>query len=148
RDALREVDRLLKEGFTFVVDANRTCGSEGGEAKAFPTPIRASCLSLWIASSAVLPRDDAQGQPVFGAPGEGSGEPPQTRLPWQCLYFLPEPQGQAALRPMRPQVAGSLGSNSASGLREKTGWAAGRGAGAAPAMAGSGRLSAPTRAGS
>lgn len=23
---------------------NRTCGSEGGEAKAFPTPIRASCL--------------------------------------------------------------------------------------------------------
>lgn len=26
---------------------NRTCGSEGGEAKAFPTPIRASCPWLW-----------------------------------------------------------------------------------------------------
>lgn len=33
---------------------NRTCGSEGGEAKAFPTPIRASCLSLWVASDRVL----------------------------------------------------------------------------------------------
>ena len=50
RDALREVDRLLKEGFTFVVDANRTCGSEGGEAKAFRPLSGLSCLSLWIAS--------------------------------------------------------------------------------------------------
>ena len=30
--------------------------------------------------------------------------------PWQCLNFLPEPQGQAALRELRFQVAGSLGS--------------------------------------
>src|SRR5690625_4928138 len=37
---------------------NRTCGSEGGEAKAFPTPIRASCSWPWIASSAAPPRDD------------------------------------------------------------------------------------------
>jgi tripartite-type tricarboxylate transporter receptor subunit TctC len=33
--------------------------------------------------------------------------------PWQCLYFLPEPQGQASLRPTLPQVAGSFGSRSA-----------------------------------
>src|SRR5258708_12217224 len=29
-------------------------------------------------------------------------------LPWQCLYFFPEPQGQAALRATLPQVAGLL----------------------------------------
>src|ERR1700733_14374418 len=34
-------------------------------------------------------------------------------LPWQCLYFLPEPHGQASLRPILPQVFGSLGSRSA-----------------------------------
>jgi hypothetical protein len=33
----------------------------------------------------------------------------QAKLPWQCLYFLPEPQGQASLRPTRPQVDWSLG---------------------------------------
>ena len=33
----------------------------------------------------------------------------QTR-PWQCLYFFPLPQGQAALRGVRYQVAGSAGS--------------------------------------
>src|SRR5438270_380708 len=31
-------------------------------------------------------------------------------LPWQCLYFLPEPQGQSSLRPTLPQLAGFLGS--------------------------------------
>ncbi len=31
-------------------------------------------------------------------------------LPWQCLYFLPEPQGHGALRCTRPQVEGSAGS--------------------------------------
>src|SRR3984893_1903777 len=34
-------------------------------------------------------------------------------LPWQCLYFLPEPQGQSSLRPILPQVAGFFGSRSA-----------------------------------
>ncbi len=34
----------------------------------------------------------------------------QARRPWQCLYFLPEPQGQGALRGTLPQVAGSFGS--------------------------------------
>src|SRR4249920_719701 len=34
-------------------------------------------------------------------------------LPWQCLYFLPEPQGQSSLRPILPQLAGFLGSRSA-----------------------------------
>src|SRR5262249_7700474 len=29
--------------------------------------------------------------------------------PWQCLYFLPEPQGQLSLRPTLPQLAGSFG---------------------------------------
>ena len=36
-------------------------------------------------------------------------------LPWQCLYFLPEPQGQSSLRPTLPQLAGFLGSRSAAG---------------------------------
>src|SRR5580692_312556 len=35
---------------------------------------------------------------------------PQAYLPWQCLYFLPEPQGQSSLRPTLPQLAGLLGS--------------------------------------
>jgi hypothetical protein len=30
-------------------------------------------------------------------------------LPWQCLNFLPEPQGQTSLRPTLPQLAGSFG---------------------------------------
>src|SRR5579862_4556414 len=38
---------------------------------------------------------------------------PQAYLPWQCLYFLPEPQGQSSLRPTLPQLAGFLGSRSA-----------------------------------
>src|ERR1700681_1564515 len=33
-------------------------------------------------------------------------------LPWQCLYFLPEPQGQSSLRPILPQLAGFFGSRS------------------------------------
>src|SRR5690606_847848 len=32
-----------------------------------------------------------------------------TRTPWQCLNFLPEPQGQGSLRPTLPQVEGSDG---------------------------------------
>ena len=40
--------------------------------------------------------------------GEGKGC--QAKAPWQCLYFLPEPQGQASLRPTLPQVAGFFGS--------------------------------------
>jgi len=31
----------------------------------------------------------------------------QPSRPWQCLYFLPDPQGQGALRPVLPQVEGS-----------------------------------------
>src|SRR4051812_20912263 len=30
--------------------------------------------------------------------------------PWQCLYFLPEPQGQSSLRPTLPQLEGFFGS--------------------------------------
>src|SRR5256885_12606666 len=37
-------------------------------------------------------------------------------LPWQCLYFLPEPQGQSSLRPTLPQVAGFCGSRSAAAV--------------------------------
>src|SRR5215475_7588501 len=33
--------------------------------------------------------------------------------PWQCLYFLPEPQGHASLRPTLPQLVGSRGLRSA-----------------------------------
>src|SRR5215510_12711739 len=37
----------------------------------------------------------------------------QPNLPWQCLYFLPEPHGQGSLRPTLPQLAGFFGSRSA-----------------------------------
>src|SRR5262245_19804995 len=41
---------------------------------------------------------------------------PQSCLPWQCLYFLPDPHGQSALRATLPQVEGSLGSRAAAAL--------------------------------
>ncbi|SCB54694.1 hypothetical protein GA0061098_102947 [Bradyrhizobium shewense] len=40
----------------------------------------------------------------------------QAYRPWQCLYFLPEPQGQSSLRPTLPQLAGFLGSRNAASL--------------------------------
>src|SRR4051812_25108475 len=42
----------------------------------------------------------------------GGAPQPQPYLPWQCLYFLPEPQGQSSLRPTLPQLAGFFGSRS------------------------------------
>ena len=36
--------------------------------------------------------------------------PSRYSLPWQCLNFLPDPQGQASLRPGLPQVARSFSS--------------------------------------
>ena len=38
------------------------------------------------------------------------GPEPFRPCPWQCLYFLPEPQGQGSLRPLGPQVPGRSGS--------------------------------------
>src|SRR5258707_3725232 len=38
------------------------------------------------------------------------------KRPWQCLNFLPEPHGQASLRPTLPQVVGSLGSRATAEL--------------------------------
>src|SRR6476659_4574751 len=40
----------------------------------------------------------------------------QAYLPWQCLYFLPEPHGQSSLRPILPQLAGFLGSRNAASV--------------------------------
>ncbi len=57
------------------------------------------------ANSAPVTRPEAR-------PGARPQTGPQTR-PWQCLYFLPEPQGQAALRGVAAQVEGSAGSTSA-----------------------------------
>src|SRR5258708_38194397 len=50
--------------------------------------------------------------------------------PWQCLNFLPEPQGQGALRATLPQVDGSLRSSAALAVR-------GRGSVATPPPSGS-----------
>ncbi len=36
-------------------------------------------------------------------------------LPWQCLNFSPEPQGQASLRDGEPQVLGSFSSKPGAG---------------------------------
>src|SRR4051812_49236172 len=44
-----------------------------------------------------------------GAVGSLTHPPPQRQaitIPWHCLYFLPEPQGQGSLRPTLPQVDG------------------------------------------
>ena len=54
--------------------------------------------------------------PAAGLPGQArpwiKGKA-YSSLPWQCLYFLPEPQGQGLLRETLPQVAGALGSRPA-----------------------------------
>src|SRR6266481_73357 len=52
--------------------------------------------------------------------------------PWQCLYFLPEPQGQASLRPTLPQLEGSSGLRSGAAAPAVIPWRA--------------RVSAPARA--
>src|ERR1700694_5553378 len=46
-------------------------------------------------------------------PPPGEVEKAHAYLPWQCLYFLPLPQGQSSLRPTLPQLAGFFGSRSA-----------------------------------
>ena len=54
------------------------------------------------------------------APGilfSSTGNTPQAYLPWQCLYFLPEPQGQTSLRPTLPQVEGSLALRASAAMR-------------------------------
>ena len=42
-----------------------------------------------------LPKDDVVSMGGVSGP---AGQPPWRTRPWQCLYFLPEPQGRAALR--------------------------------------------------
>ena len=42
--------------------------------------------------------------------------PQAANRPWQCLYFLPEPQGQGSLRPTLPQLDGSFGSRVSTGI--------------------------------
>ena len=42
------------------------------------------------------------------------GRRPQVRRPWQCLNFLPEPQGQGSLRPVCSQPSGSSDTSNAS----------------------------------
>ncbi len=47
----------------------------------------------------------------------------QASLPWQCLYFLPLPQGQGSLRPTRGTAATSVvGSASCDTLPSSLGW--------------------------
>ena len=66
---------------------------------------------------------DAHGAPPVTSPLAGDSRPRSGRSvpsaaghpyrPWQCLYFLPEPHGQASLRPTLPQLSGSSGLRSA-----------------------------------
>lgn len=65
----------------------------------------AICDAVNIARARIAPSGAQQG-------GTAPETRPQTR-PWQCLYFLPEPQGQGALRGVAAQVEGSAGSTSA-----------------------------------
>lgn len=56
---------------------------------------------------------NAKGRPLAAAPPVStstSSVRDQTSAPWQCLNFLPDPQGQSALRPGVPQVVGSFSS--------------------------------------
>ena len=55
-----------------------------------------------------------------GAPCRKANSDVQANRPWQCLYFLPEPQGQGSLRPTWPQVAGSFGSRSSDRGRRRS----------------------------
>lgn len=43
--------------------------------------------------------------------GTQTGDAPPQIAPWQCLNFLPDPQGQGSFREGLPQLAGSASSN-------------------------------------
>ena len=53
-----------------------------------------------------VPGDGNEGPGLGATAPRGHGVRYDTR-PWQCLYFLPEPHGQGALRGTLPQLAGS-----------------------------------------
>ena len=72
----------------------------------------------------------------------------QAIRPWQCLNFLPEPQGQAALRGVLPQVAGSRGSRVSAAARTRDGAAAGIGSPDAESVAERSAAFASAKAGS
>lgn len=68
----------------------------------------AVCSAANIASAGITPAGQQAGAAAVIRPQTR----PQTR-PWQCLYFLPDPQGHGALRGVAAQVEGSAGSTSA-----------------------------------
>src|SRR6185312_12542444 len=70
-------------------------------------PIRGGAGSLW--------EDRVTMWRQIKSHHEGA-ERPHAYLPWQCLNFLPEPQGQASLRPTLPHVVGSFGLRSATAV--------------------------------
>src|SRR5947208_13382993 len=49
-------------------------------------------------------------RPTYGTARSADTMAVSYTRPWQCLNFLPEPQGQGALRETLPQVDGLLGS--------------------------------------
>src|SRR5690606_10090715 len=108
-------------------------------------------------ASAVAPatRHEPEGFPADRRSDRGGRAwppPAQCRRPWQCLYFLPDPQGQGALRPTLPQLSGrpAPGPAAAAAASVGRGGGAGRGgiAGRAPSVpvAASCSVSAPSAA--
>ena len=72
----------------------------------------AVCDADNIARARIVPAGRQANSASVTRPEMCSRTGPQTR-PWQCLYFLPDPQGQGALRGVAAQVEGSAGSTSA-----------------------------------
>src|SRR5690606_4425275 len=70
----------------------------GGRLGGGRRQVASSLLSLFRAP----PRPSAIGGEGSWAAGPASAqeEVPQASRPWQCLYFLPLPQGQGSLRPI------------------------------------------------
>src|SRR5262249_53593259 len=84
-----------------------------------PAPLYKLPSAIVEPAFALSPRPLARGFSIWrGLPARLA---PQACLPWQCLYFLPEPHGQGALRAILPQVVGSLGSSAPAVLRVWTG---------------------------
>src|SRR6185437_3963744 len=88
-----------------------TCSSSASRSRVRS----ASTLSI-LSSFVITDPSNENAALARGVPKLEPIRPYQAKRPWQCLYFLPEPQGQTSLRPTLPQVVGSLGLRSATAV--------------------------------
>jgi len=142
-DGLRYVHEMAGEAPVFVTETARTASQPraaiAGHARlvAWLVPLEAGEAQRARVRLPAGEIVEVTGRTVFSAaniawagiapahryPAAARRSAPQTR-PWQCLYFLPEPQGQGALRGVAAQVEGSAGSTSAATSGARAPWTA------------------------